>query len=170
MSTHTSSTPVDDSLPIESTSGPPASPDVDALVERATALARRWEAAGDGGAGVSARERAATARLASLVHDPAGVDFALGFVDKVARPEDDPAAARELRVLARGAMPAFLGPVDRALVAAGGVMAPRMPGWWCPPRAGACASWSATSWSRWAPAATRCWPAAWPRPAPRACS
>ena len=102
--------------------------DVDALVEQAVTLARRWEAAGDGGAGVSARERAATARLASLVHDPAGVDFALGFVDKVARPEDDPAAARELRVLARGAMPAFLGPLDRALVAAGGVMAPRMPG------------------------------------------
>ena len=102
--------------------------DVDALVERATALARRWEAAGDGGAGVSAKERAATARLASLVHDPAGVDFALGFVDKVARPEDDPAAARELRALARGKMPAFLGPLDRALVAAGGIMAPRMPG------------------------------------------
>lgn len=134
MTTDTSPTPTDDSLSIQSTSGPPAGrparppADVDALVEDAVRLARRWEAAGDGGAGVSAKERSATARLASLVHDPAGVDFALGFVDKVARPEDDAAAARELRVLARGEMPAFLGPVDRALVAAGGIMAPKMPG------------------------------------------
>ncbi len=124
--------PTDDSLLIESTSGPPVaassarSADVDALVEDAVVLARRWEAASDG-EGISAKERSATQRLASLVHDPAGVDFALGFVDKVARPEDDSAAARELRVLARGKMPAFLGPVDRALVAAGGIMAQKLP-------------------------------------------
>ncbi len=127
-----SPSPTDDSLLIESTSGPPGGhdgaprADVDALVEDAAALARRWEATSDG-EGVSAKERSATERLASLVHDPAGVDFALGFVDKVARPEDDAAAARELRVLAQGTMPAFLGPVDRALVAAGGVLAPKMP-------------------------------------------
>ncbi len=128
----TTSPPHDDSLLVESTSGPPAreggtrGADVDGLVEDAVTLARRWEAASDG-EGVSAKERSATQRLASLVHDPAGVDFALGFVDKVARPEDDAAAARELRVLAQGTMPAFLGPVDRALVAAGGILAPKIP-------------------------------------------
>jgi RHH-type transcriptional regulator, proline utilization regulon repressor / proline dehydrogenase / delta 1-pyrroline-5-carboxylate dehydrogenase len=68
------------------------------MVERAVARANRWSAASAGGSD------AATRRLASLVHDPDGVEFALRFVDRVARPDDDRVAARELaRLAGRGA-------------------------------------------------------------------
>ena len=96
----------------------------DALVTRAEERVRRWAVrAGPGGsAGPSAR-------LAALLHDPAGVDFTLRFVDRVARPADDRAAARALARLAGpgASLPAFLGPADRALIRTGAVLAPRLP-------------------------------------------
>lgn len=88
----------------------------------AAALARRWAAAppeADGAAG----------RLAALVADPAGLDLAVRFVDRVIRPEDAHVAARELAAL-RGTTSAagFLGAADRLLLAAGSVAAPLAPG------------------------------------------
>ena len=95
----------------------------EALVERAVARAARWSAASAGGSD------AATRRLASLVHDPDGVEFALRFVDRVARPDDDHVAARELaRLAGRGAtLPGFANVVDRTMLRAGAVLAPRLP-------------------------------------------
>ena len=92
------------------------------MVERAIARADRW-AANAGGSD------AATRRLASLVHDPDGVEFALRFVDRVARPDDDHVAARELaRLAGRGAtLPGFANVLDRAMLRAGAVLAPRVP-------------------------------------------
>lgn len=94
-----------------------------ALVERAVARADRWSAASAGG------HDAATRRLASLVHDPDGVDFALRFVDRVARPDDDGVAARELaRLAGRGAtLPGFANAVDRTMLRTGALLAPRAP-------------------------------------------
>jgi RHH-type proline utilization regulon transcriptional repressor/proline dehydrogenase/delta 1-pyrroline-5-carboxylate dehydrogenase len=93
------------------------------MVERAVARAARWSAASAGGSD------AATRRLASLVHDPDGVEFALRFVDRVARPDDDHVAARELaRIAGRGAtLPRFANVVDRTMLRAGAVLAPRAP-------------------------------------------
>ena len=93
------------------------------MVERAVARAARWSAASAGGSD------AATRRLASLVHDPDGVEFALRFVDRVARPDDDHVAARELaRLAGRGAtLPGFANVVDRTMLRAGAVLAPRAP-------------------------------------------
>lgn len=49
----------------------------------------------------------AARRLADVLRDPAGLDFTVGFVDRVIRPEDHRIAAANLRDLARSA-PGFL--------------------------------------------------------------
>lgn len=64
---------------------------------------------------VGARQRRATARLGELVRDPEGLGFAIGFVDRVTRPDDRAVAARELGRMAAGGPPAFLGGADRLL-------------------------------------------------------
>ena len=63
----------------------------------AVRLARQWLAATT--EGQSARERRTTGRLADLVADPAGLELAVRFVDRVARPQDVRVAARELAEL-----------------------------------------------------------------------
>lgn len=67
----------------------------DDLVERAVIRADQWARAGSTGTATGP-----SAQLAALMHDPAGIDFTLRFVDRVARPADDDVAARELARLA----------------------------------------------------------------------
>ena len=99
----------------------------DSLVDDAVALARQWLAAGQG---EPARASRSTRRLTNLVADPGGLDLAIRFVDRVARPDDDRVAARELARLRGPDLPArtFLSPVDRALLQAGAALAPALPG------------------------------------------
>jgi RHH-type proline utilization regulon transcriptional repressor/proline dehydrogenase/delta 1-pyrroline-5-carboxylate dehydrogenase len=97
-------------------------PDTDELAHEAIALVRRWltEAAKipvDGSA----------AQLAGLLRDPKGLEFAVGFVDGVIRPEDVRVSAKALRELAPAA-PRFLPAPLRAAVRLGGGLAPAMPG------------------------------------------
>lgn len=112
----------------------------DDVVRRALDRARRWAASGAEGSGgakgsdtaVSAAERRGAAQLAALLHDPDGIDLAVRFVDRVARPHDDTVAARELArlcrdQLGRGRMPGFLSRADRALLRVGARLAPRAP-------------------------------------------
>ena len=89
------------------------------LTDDAASLARTWMAAT--AAGQTAAERRTTHRLAQLVADPAGLEFAVRFVDRVARPDDLRVAAHELAALrsVASAPGAFLNPVDRLLVTAG---------------------------------------------------
>ncbi len=103
---------------------PLESADADALADPAVDLVRTWLAA--------ARDRTAdtaeTKRLAELLDDPAGPGFAMRFVDLVIRPEDDRAAARQLRAIVTStAVPGFLGPVDRLLLRLGAALAPLIP-------------------------------------------
>ncbi|TGO06143.1 proline dehydrogenase family protein [Serinibacter arcticus] len=84
------------------------------LVPAAIDLARRWAAA-EG----EASENAASERLGQLVADRAGLDLAVAFVDKVARPEDTGVAARELAALPAHAARSFLTPSDAFLLGVG---------------------------------------------------
>ncbi|WP_372593717.1 proline dehydrogenase family protein [Actinotalea sp.] len=95
-------------------------------VDSAVALAQQWITATT--AGQTPRERRTTGRLASLVSDPAGLELALRFVDRVARPEDVHVAAAELAELRRWSGSAsFLGPVDSGLLELGTRLAPVLP-------------------------------------------
>ncbi len=117
---------------------------VDAAVDRAMGwLAESEKVAGRTGASDLAQARAgggepedpvkdasdhAAEQLAKLVHDPAGVDYTMAFVDQVARPEDDATAARQLAGLTGGTKtPEFLSAMDRAAMKLGGVLAPKLP-------------------------------------------
>jgi RHH-type proline utilization regulon transcriptional repressor/proline dehydrogenase/delta 1-pyrroline-5-carboxylate dehydrogenase len=92
------------------------------LAERAVALVRHWL---EEGAKVPVNSSAQ--RLAGVLKDPKGLDFTVGFVDGVIRPEDLKVAARNLAALAPR-VPAFLPSYLRAAVRLGGVFAPLLPG------------------------------------------
>ncbi len=66
------------------------------------------------------RPDAAAARLATLLKDPDGLEFTIGFVDRVVRPDDHRVAAHNLRQLARN-VPAFLPLPQRWALKLGGV-------------------------------------------------
>jgi RHH-type proline utilization regulon transcriptional repressor/proline dehydrogenase/delta 1-pyrroline-5-carboxylate dehydrogenase len=73
-----------------------------ALLRDVETLVRQWlDAAASQPVDPAAR------RLADVLKDPAGLDFTVGFVDRVIRPEDPHVAARSLRELA-GTTPRFL--------------------------------------------------------------
>ncbi|MBO9555375.1 bifunctional proline dehydrogenase/L-glutamate gamma-semialdehyde dehydrogenase [Cellulomonas sp.] len=97
------------------------------VVEEAVRLAEGWLEATT--SGETAAERRTTGRLAALVADPAGLELAVRFVDRVARPRDVRVAARELTALGATAHAAagFLGPLDRALLGVGTRVAPLLP-------------------------------------------
>ncbi|HLS74863.1 MAG TPA: bifunctional proline dehydrogenase/L-glutamate gamma-semialdehyde dehydrogenase, partial [Actinomycetaceae bacterium] len=98
--------------------------DVTELVDEAVFLAHEWLAATE--AGETPAERRTSQQLSSLVSDAEGLDLAVRFVDRVARPEDSRVAARELGGLSTGAA-RFLSPTDRALLGLGARVAPLAP-------------------------------------------
>jgi RHH-type proline utilization regulon transcriptional repressor/proline dehydrogenase/delta 1-pyrroline-5-carboxylate dehydrogenase len=65
-------------------------------------------------------------RLAGVLKDPNGLDFTVGFVDGVMRPEDVMVAGYNLQRVAKLA-PDFLPPVLRGAIGVGGVMGPVLP-------------------------------------------
>jgi RHH-type proline utilization regulon transcriptional repressor/proline dehydrogenase/delta 1-pyrroline-5-carboxylate dehydrogenase len=91
--------------------------DVAALVDDVVDLAARWLRATE--AGQTASERSTSGRLAALVGDPRGLDLAVRFVDRVARPEDPAVAARELATISSGDAAGFLSAGDRLLLGLG---------------------------------------------------
>ncbi len=95
-------------------------------VDEAVALARRW-------ADVTQREqtsdeRATGDRLAGLLRSEAGLELAVSFVDRVARPEDPEVSARDLAKLDVAAARSFLKPRDLFLFGIGTRVAPLAPG------------------------------------------
>lgn len=94
------------------------------LADESVDLVRRWI---DPSAQGKQRRNPAAKRLAHLLKDPSGLDFTIGFVDRVIRPEDPHVAAHNLRSLA-GKTPAFLPWHLRFLVKLGALfslLAPR---------------------------------------------
>lgn len=69
---------------------------------------------------------ASAQQLAGVLKDPNGLDFTVGFVDGVVRPEDLQVAASNLAALAPK-VPAFLPWYMRSAVRLGGTMAPVLP-------------------------------------------
>ncbi len=94
------------------------------ISERSVELVRTWI---DPARASSRRSDPAAKRLAHLLQDPDGLDFTVGFVDRVIRPEDTAVAARNLRVLARRT-PTFLPAHQRLLLKLGAVVSVLLPG------------------------------------------
>lgn len=102
----------------------PANPRPAQLADDSIALVRKWLA-------TPASERAkkgsqSAALLAEVLKDQSGLDFTIGFVDRVVRPEDLGVAARNLALLAKEA-PTFLPWYMKTGVRLGGIFAPVLP-------------------------------------------
>ncbi|MFC5337599.1 proline dehydrogenase family protein [Leucobacter denitrificans] len=92
------------------------------LADDAIALVRRWlEEAAEIPADASGE------RLAGVLRDPNGLDFTVGFVDGVVRPEDLDVAAKKLKELVP-LTPKFLPGVMRGAIGLGGAFAKPLPG------------------------------------------
>ncbi|WIB15661.1 proline dehydrogenase family protein [Curtobacterium sp. MCPF17_050] len=87
----------------------------------ALALVGRWLDASRG-----AKPDAGAARLAEVLRDDRGLDFARGFIDKVIRPDDPKVAARNLEKASRD-VPDFLAWYLRGAVTVGGGFATMAP-------------------------------------------
>jgi len=94
------------------------------LEDESVQMVRTWL---DRAAALHRKPDGSSERLAGVLKDPQGPAFALGFVDRVARPEDLAVAARNFRELSRD-IPGFLPPVLRFLIKVGGFFAPLLPG------------------------------------------
>lgn len=94
----------------------------DHLATEVETLVRQWldDAAGH-------RAAPAARRLADVLKDPAGLDFTVGFVDTVIRPDDHRVAAANLRELARGT-PRFLPWHLRLMIKLGAALSLVAPG------------------------------------------
>ncbi|MDN4644342.1 bifunctional proline dehydrogenase/L-glutamate gamma-semialdehyde dehydrogenase [Arthrobacter sp. PsM3] len=92
-----------------------------ALAGEAIGLVRHWLAEA-----AKVPVDASAEQLAGVLKDPNGLDFTVGFVDGVVRPEDLRVAARNLAALAPK-VPAFLPWYMRGAVRLGGSMAPALP-------------------------------------------
>ncbi len=91
------------------------------LTDEAVATVRRWLRESR-----DVTPDASAQRLAGLLKDPLGLEFALGFVDRVVRPEDLRVAGRNLEKLSRRT-PTFLPWYLRAAILVGGGFAPLLP-------------------------------------------
>lgn len=91
------------------------------LADEAVTTVRRWLRESS-----AVKPDPSAERLAGLLKDPQGLEFALGFVDKVVRPEDLRVAGRNLERLSRS-IPGFLPWYLRVAILLGGGFAPLLP-------------------------------------------
>jgi RHH-type proline utilization regulon transcriptional repressor/proline dehydrogenase/delta 1-pyrroline-5-carboxylate dehydrogenase len=91
------------------------------LADETVATVRRWLAES-----ADVRPDPSAARLAGVLKDPRGLEFTIGFVDKVVRPEDLRVAGRNLERLSRQ-VPSFLPWYLRAAIVVGGGFAAIVP-------------------------------------------
>lgn len=93
----------------------------EALSADAVALAHKWAVQG-----AKSGSSGSAALLAQVLKDQNGLDFTIGFVDRVIRPEDLRVAAHNLRDLSKRT-PGFLPWHMRAAIRLGGLVAPLLP-------------------------------------------
>ena len=99
----------------------PAVPVQNDLATEVVSLVQKWLAAS-----VEIPADASAERLAGVLKDPNGLDFTVGFVDGVMRPEDVMVAGYNLQRVAKKA-PGFLPAYMRGAIGLGGVMGPVLP-------------------------------------------
>jgi RHH-type proline utilization regulon transcriptional repressor/proline dehydrogenase/delta 1-pyrroline-5-carboxylate dehydrogenase len=99
----------------------PADGPTQQLAQNAIVLVRKWLTEG-----AKVPVDASAKQLAGVLKDPRGLEFTVGFVDGVIRPEDLKVAARNLAALAPR-VPAFLPWYMRCAVRVGGGLAPVVP-------------------------------------------
>jgi RHH-type proline utilization regulon transcriptional repressor/proline dehydrogenase/delta 1-pyrroline-5-carboxylate dehydrogenase len=92
------------------------------LADDAVKVVRRWLTQAS-----TIPSNASARQLAGVLKDPNGLEFTVGFVDGVVRPEDLAVAGRNLATIAPK-VPAFLPWYMKAAVRCGGVAAPHFPG------------------------------------------
>ncbi|MGO1183651.1 MAG: proline dehydrogenase family protein [Micrococcaceae bacterium] len=92
------------------------------LAEEAIALVHRWLSEAEEYPADPSAER-----LAGVLSDPNGLDFTVGFVDGVVRPEDYRAAAKKLQEIVP-LTPSFLPAPMRGAISLGGALASTLPG------------------------------------------
>lgn len=102
----------------------PANPRPTQLADDSVALVRKWLATPPSEGAKKGSQSAAL--LAEVLKDQRGLDFTIGFVDRVVRPENLGVAARNLALLAKQA-PTFLPWYMKAGVRLGGIFAPALP-------------------------------------------
>jgi RHH-type proline utilization regulon transcriptional repressor/proline dehydrogenase/delta 1-pyrroline-5-carboxylate dehydrogenase len=96
------------------------------LTDAAVALVVAWLS--EAAAIQSRAERKGAEQLEGVVADPDGVAFAMSFVDRVVRSDDQRLAAQQLQSLVVGSpLPGFLSPFDRLLLRVGARLAPLAP-------------------------------------------
>lgn len=95
--------------------------DVRQLAPEAIDLVKEWLALAD-----TIRAPWAARQLAAMLRDKAGLEFVVGFVDEVIRPEDLQVAAQNMARLA-SRPPAFLDWYLKLALKVGAVLAPRLP-------------------------------------------
>lgn len=98
--------------------------ELDELTTRAVATVRRWLRLSAAQPGDTS---AAADRLSAILTDPDGLDFTVGFVDRVIRTEDARAAAKALTEISHLTAKS-LSALDRAQIKAGAALAPALPG------------------------------------------
>ncbi|WP_010121415.1 proline dehydrogenase family protein [Corynebacterium nuruki] len=102
-----------------------SSTDLAALADQATAKVTTWLTAARADS-THAKNTGAAKRLAAVLSDPNGLDFTVGFVDRVVRTEDRDAAATALADLGE-ITPKTLSWLDRAQIRAGATLATTLP-------------------------------------------
>ncbi|GAA4284554.1 proline dehydrogenase family protein [Brevibacterium daeguense] len=96
------------------------------VVDTAVATVRRWLRISAASAGQKNHRHPSAARLAAVLSDPNGLDFTVGFVDRVVGTDDIHAAAEALTDIAE-LTPETMSALDRAQIRAGAALAPVLP-------------------------------------------
>ncbi|MFT4087419.1 MAG: bifunctional proline dehydrogenase/L-glutamate gamma-semialdehyde dehydrogenase [Gordonia sp. (in: high G+C Gram-positive bacteria)] len=97
--------------------------ELDSLASDAQNLVEKWLRAT---ADAHVKPHASAARLSAILQDPKGLDFTVGFVDRVIGTEDTRAAAQALDELSAD-LPKALSALDRAQIRAGGIAGRKLP-------------------------------------------
>lgn len=97
--------------------------DLEALTTRSVDTVRKWLRVATN---KTAAKNPAAERLSAVLSDPNGLDFTVGFVDRVVRTDDVHAAADALNEVGKLA-PATMSALDRAQIKAGAALAKVMP-------------------------------------------
>ena len=100
--------------------------DPHALADSAVELVRTWLQRAQENQRNNKQKNPAEDRLAAVLQDPNGLEFTVGFVDRVIRTEDTKAAAKALQDIAK-LTPQSMPVADRAQIQAGTVLSGALP-------------------------------------------